>query len=46
MRTESKLPLLGDIPLIGNLFRRVSSRETKAEVVIIITPHSLGDPGE
>lgn len=42
-RTESKMPLLGDIPLVGNLFRRASSRETKTEVVIIITPHILDD---
>ena len=42
-RAESKFPLLGDIPLIGNLFRRVSSREVTSEVVIIITPHILGD---
>jgi general secretion pathway protein D len=44
-RTESKTPLLGDIPLVGNLFRRASSRETKTEVVIIITPHILDDTG-
>ena len=44
-RTASKFPILGDIPLIGNLFRRVSSRQTKSEVVIIITPHILGEDG-
>lgn len=46
VRTESKLPILGDIPLIGNLFRRVSARDTKVEVVIIITPHILGEGNE
>ena len=44
-RTASKVPLLGDIPLIGNLFRRVSVRQSRTEVIIIITPHILDDLG-
>ncbi len=49
-RTTSKVPLLGDLPLLGNLFRRSASRQSKTEVVIIITPHILdaagGYPGQ
>lgn len=42
-RTETvtsvnKTPLLGDLPLIGNLFKRTSSSEEKTELLIFITP--------
>lgn len=42
-RQVKKVPLLGDIPLIGYIFRRTQTRETKTEVVILITPHILKD---
>lgn len=45
-RTSSKFPILGDIPLLGHLFRRSSSRQTKTEVIIIITPHILDEDGK
>lgn len=38
-----KTPIIGDIPLLGYLFRRVSKQSLKTEVVIIITPHILSD---
>ena len=43
---RSKVPILGDLPLLGNLFRRSSSQQTKTEVVIIITPHILDAAGQ
>ncbi len=36
-----KIPLLGDIPLLGYLFRRTSDSMTTDELVILITPHIL-----
>ncbi len=36
--TISKVPLLGDIPLIGALFRRVEHRRIETELVIFVTP--------
>ena len=39
----SKVPLLGDIPLIGGLFRRKSTQQSKTEVIIIVTPHIITD---
>jgi type II secretory pathway component GspD/PulD (secretin) len=33
-----KVPLLGDIPLIGQMFRQTSTDRSKKEVVIMITP--------
>ncbi len=34
----SKIPLLGDIPLLGALFRRVEHRRVETELVIFVTP--------
>lgn len=34
----SKIPILGDIPLVGNLFRTRSTRKTKNNLLIFITP--------
>jgi general secretion pathway protein D len=41
---ETKVPLLGDIPLIGALFRgrRTSSRKTN--MLIVLTPHIIDKP--
>jgi general secretion pathway protein D len=36
---ESKLPLLGDIPLLGQMFKRQEDINTVEELVLIITPH-------
>jgi len=37
--SEYKVPLLGDIPLLGALFRYTSKSKTKVNLVIFITPH-------
>ena len=36
-----KVPLLGDLPGIGRLFRKDTQRDTKSEVLIFITPKIL-----
>lgn len=41
--TVSKTPLLGDIPYVGNLFKRTENQETKTELLIFITPSILSD---
>ncbi|NNC59801.1 MAG: hypothetical protein HKO05_07405 [Erythrobacter sp.] len=38
LTTNSKIPLLGDIPFVGNLFRNERSTTTKTELYIVITP--------
>ncbi|MDH5784169.1 MAG: type IV pilus secretin PilQ [Chromatiales bacterium] len=40
---ETKVPLLGDIPLIGMLFRSKSRKESKQELLIFVTPKILSD---
>ena len=39
----SKLPLLGDLPVIGSIFRSTQTTNTKSELVIMITPHIIKD---
>ncbi len=38
-QTSTKFPILGDLPLIGSLFRSSNKELTKEEMVIMITPH-------
>ena len=42
-KLATKWPLLGDLPLIGQLFRNSSSNLQKNELVIIVTPSILDD---
>jgi len=35
----SKFPLLGDIPILGALFRSSAFRKSETELIIIVTPH-------
>jgi type II secretion system protein D len=44
--TESKIPLLGDIPLLGNLFKRQQKSDLKKELIIFLTPHIVQAPTE
>jgi type IV pilus assembly protein PilQ len=37
----SKIPLLGDIPLLGALFRETSKIDSKSELLIFVTPKIL-----
>ena len=42
-KTSNKIPWLGDIPYIGNLFGGSSSSNDKKEVIVVITPHIIRD---
>ncbi len=44
--TESKVPLLGDIPLIGAAFRRKNTDKVKTELLIFLTPHVVATPDD
>jgi len=39
-----KVPLLGDIPLVGALFRRTIQKKSKTELLIFLTPHVAQQP--
>ena len=38
---ESKVPILGDLPFIGGIFKKMETVAENSEVVIIITPHII-----
>ena len=38
-----KWPILGDLPLLGNLFRQSSTSRNMSELVILVTPRVLDD---
>ena len=37
----SKIPILGDLPIIGALFRSKQFKEGKTELIIVVTPHIM-----
>jgi len=39
----SKVPVLGDVPVLGHLFRRRGNDEQKRELLIFVTPSILDD---
>lgn len=44
--SESKVPLLGDIPIIGWLFKSVSRIKEKANLTLFLTPHVIRDASD
>ncbi|MEQ2009348.1 MAG: hypothetical protein ABMA26_21410 [Limisphaerales bacterium] len=44
--SESKVPLLGDIPLLGNLFKRRVKDNVKRELMIFLTPTIVKAPSQ
>jgi general secretion pathway protein D len=46
IRTKTKVPLLGDVPLLGQAFRTDRKTHAKTELYIVITPHIIHRAGE
>jgi len=42
-QTITKIPFLGDIPLVGAVFRHKDRTDEERELIIFITPHIVGD---
>jgi type II secretory pathway component GspD/PulD (secretin) len=42
--SETKVPVLGDIPLLGYFFKKINDTKQKTETVIILTPHVIAHP--
>jgi len=40
-KTVRKVPIFGDIPVLGKLFQSIDDNKTKKEVVILLTPHII-----
>lgn len=39
--TKKRVPILGDIPLLGEAFRKSETTKTKTELMIFLTPHII-----
>ena len=44
--TEYKIPILGDIPVLGYAFKYSTSSKQKTELIIFLTPHIVHNPSE
>lgn len=45
-KAYSQVPLLGDLPLIGPIFRQVHDTAVRKELIVLITPHIIYEPEE
>ncbi|HYI02735.1 type II secretion system secretin GspD [Hyalangium sp.] len=43
IESVSKVPVLGDVPLIGHLFRETTRRKTKTNLLLFLTPYIIKD---
>ena len=46
VETERKVPFLGDIPILGSLFKRTVKKDTKTELLIFLTPFIVQNPND
>ncbi|MEQ9079687.1 MAG: type II secretion system secretin GspD [Sandaracinaceae bacterium] len=44
--SEDKIPILGDIPLLGVLFRRQSTTTQKTNLLLFLTPYIIRSPAD
>ncbi len=45
-RTQTKIPLLGDIPVLGVLFRSSSSAMQKSNLILVLTPYIIREQSD
>jgi type II secretory pathway component GspD/PulD (secretin) len=43
---ERKMPVLGDLPIIGQIFKREIKQLNDRELMLFVTPHIIRDPSE
>ena len=43
IESVSKVPVLGDVPLLGHLFRDTTRRKTKTNLLLFLTPYIIRD---
>ena len=44
--TRSQVPVLGDIPILGQAFKKTSDNTERQEVIVLLTPHIIKDTYE
>jgi type II secretory pathway component GspD/PulD (secretin) len=42
-KTVQKIPFLGDLPVVGGLFKNTNTKNVKSELVIMVTPRIIKD---
>jgi general secretion pathway protein D len=45
-KSENKVPVLGDVPLLGWLFKKSTSEDTKTNLYVFLTPRVIKNPAE
>ncbi|WP_460480363.1 type IV pilus secretin PilQ [Comamonas humi] len=45
-QSTNKIPVLGDLPVLGNLFKNNTRESEKREMLVFITPKMISDKGE
>ena len=45
-RTDTKIPLLGDIPVLGALFRSTSTSVQKSNLILVLTPYIIREQAD
>jgi len=45
-KTDTKIPFLGDIPLLGTLFKRTQRSDSTTELLIFLTPYIIEQPSQ
>ncbi len=45
-RSQTKIPVLGDIPILGALFRETSDSNEKTNLILILTPYIIRDQSD
>jgi general secretion pathway protein D len=43
---DNKVPVLGDIPILGYAFKRKKKQDVKTELLIFLTPHVIPNPAD
>ncbi len=43
---RTQMPLLGNLPILGAAFRGTSDKVERQEVMVLLTPHIINEPGE
>jgi general secretion pathway protein D len=46
IESVSKVPILGDVPLIGHLFRQTTRKKTKTNLLLFLTPYIIKDQSD
>jgi type II secretory pathway component GspD/PulD (secretin) len=44
--TDTQVPIVGDLPFVGALFKKTKDLNIRTELVILITPHIINEPEE